>query len=1229
MDILITSTLDSAGFVSAQTQIKNLITQISALNKALAGMGASTATASKVLAQNNKQVQVLGNGYSNYLATMNKVSVQQKSLNTITKDATATAEKYRVANQGVSSSISPVIGQIGGMNTHIQASTGYFQKLNKQISEGGRGLTGIKSGIQGFVGGLKNISNTAASVGDVFGFYIGVIMLGAVKDLIFGFSILKDEAISTFSYLKMPQKEIEYAIDGITKTAARLPRVAVPELLDGWKKVRLSTKVTGDEMVRFSSTFGDTITLFKANGRTAEAAALALTDAMSGGANAFRRMREVSGSITKEALIGKGWSGAQEDVEGFFTALNLVYKEMGVEGISKKLESFADIMDYIGEMAGYAGMQLGDKLLVVIKPLALAFGELLSSPIGPWITGLGIAFMGLFGSILVGVPLLQSFGASWAVVGATITHVTEPITTRLKAFRAEITGTYGDLDKFAKTVGGKTAKMGTYSADAEYDKLKKAGAFKGMDGDMKQKWLDLRQRRGEKSGISLIRIDPATKEFTTKGAYELTDSLDKVEKKAGGTKKTLGAFFSSINPLTKTGRTGLLNFGKAGITALGDMLTFGFGLSNPIGWLLILGEVIAALAIVFVDWGRVIDLAGDAWARLGKFLAPARKYVTDLIEKGYKAIVAWKGWDDVGEYLKVVGNRLKVIFGFAWSGLVYIFTNLWSVLSKIGGWTWKGAKEIWDILPIKNYIGAMGQYNTKMDTLIEGIRKGKVDQALWNDTMKDSGNRMIWLLNPLNMFRISVAVLEGWLRKTIGDLNEFFATAEGTRYLDAMRIAWDNLKNALVNLVGALSDVAGAWLYLFDAISGDSAKGFWNNAKTVAGARDLLTEGGTGGPDYNTDFWTNLKTVLEAITTTIYALAWVINNVLVPAFRFGAAVIFTVVGFCQKVYLAFKMVYDAVMWVKDGISQMSTNIPLLWLFEGPLKAIICLLYGCSPGIIPGFIEVTNTIRWFVNVALALLQYFVPKALKLFVDFFNKVVDWWKKLPGRVAGALTSLGGQIWAKINDAYNYVVNRIHKFYDIGVKIKDQVVSGIKKAMGISSPSTVMADMGEAMGEGLLQGMSNWVDDNIQGIANYMSKTVGVVPKILSDIFSGFKYVFYYNSRQSITSTLQNLTGNCYDAATAFIQLANSMGITAQMYRTFVNGIPHRIVNLPQFGMWIDPSGILGTGIHSGTAPGSPAGMNFEVYIQDPVVKEEEDFDTIAGKTSRRIADMLRFGV
>ena len=152
---------------------------------------------------------------------------------------------------------------------------------------------------------------------------------------------------------------------------------------------------------------------------------------------------------------------------------------------------------------------------------------------------------------------------------------------------------------------------------------------------------------------------------------------------------------------------------------------------------------------------------------------------------------------------------------------------------------------------------------------------------------------------------------------------------------------------------------------------------------------------------------------------------------------------------------------------------------------------------------------------------------------------------------------------------------------------------------------------------------GMEQWVRNNASLFAKSLAKDANIAVKLLSDMFSNYKWVYYMNSLQSVGQTLATMTGNCYDAALAFQALANKMGISANLYNTFVNGIPHTVITLPGMGLWIDPSGIMGRGLKSG----SPAGAPIIVNQYGNTVKDEEDIETMAKESAKVLLRAVRF--
>ncbi len=1184
MDILITSTFTPTGFVQASKAISGLIGQVAGLNKALLGMGKGgmgvmvtpIQNMGKVAKETSGKINNLNYGYAGYLANINRANRAAEIFNKTQKTT----------------------------NISSIQSTDSLKGLNAQLLAGGRGFGGIITGAKGMVTNLRNIANTSASVGDVFGFYIGTVMLGAVKDLVFGFSTLKDEATSTFRYLGMPQHEIKAAFDGIAEAAARMPRVGIPELMDGWKKVRLSTRITGAEMVRFSGVFGDTITLFKANARTANDASLAIADAMAGGPGAFRRMYEISSAIKKERLMDLGWSGLNDDVTGFFTALEKVYGEMGITGISLKLESFGDIMDYVSDQAKVAGMKIGDGLLPVLKPLALALGQIIASPIGPWAVGAGIAFAGLFGTILVGVPLLQSLGASWTTVTSLMGGAVAPLTTRFRAFRFEQKALYGGMG----AVSGEFAKMNKDMSKADLDF--KRGIIRG------DKKMDFARKPGMKGFLvtpdpimgrgmhSAFRADAAGKMQRT-AVYQMNKDMTKFNQVAGGSKKTLGGFTRSVNIFGKAGRANIGSFAKSGASAASSMLTLGFGLSNPIGKIILLAGVVITLLALFLDWGRIMDMAGDAIKRIGDFLAPTRKAVTDFIETAYEAIAAWGGWKFIVDVINEVGKAIFWLAGLAVDGIKWVV----------------------EVTGIDETLEAVGNIDKRMEVLWPKIRDGTATTKELSDALGSTGDAFWWLLNPINLVNLALATNEGQMKRNRDAFEKWTETPEGLDAMVKLQEAYTDLDLAIMGVWAAFEDIWNSMLRLRDMFD-DVLRPLGELIDALLGIQDPAKDAGDtfGGTADKTSVF---KNKVDILIGALDFCTWVINNLVIPAIKL-----------LEMFLVGLGVVLFGIIWVIamfiHGILAICREIDNfvhmrwgeLWIVK-EFQKIIDLIFGKSPGIIPGLKLIVATFGWMVGPIMGAIRTIANVGGGLFMRFINDVVVWFQRLPGRIGLALRGVGGNIWIAVQDGYNYVMRRVGMFVGIGRAIKDAVVRGIRQAFGMRSPSRVMSGLGEGIGEGLLQGMTQWIHGNIRGISNYMKKEVGGIAVLLANMFSNFKWVYYWDSRQPVSTTLRTMTANCWDAAMAFLHLARNMGLVARLYRVFLGRLPHMIIDLPTVGMWIDPSGLMGRGLRAGRAPGLPAGAPVHVYMQNPTVREEPDFDRLAMTTSRRLMDVMRYNI
>lgn len=193
-------------------------------------------------------------------------------------------------------------------------------------------------------------------------------------------------------------------------------------------------------------------------------------------------------------------------------------------------------------------------------------------------------------------------------------------------------------------------------------------------------------------------------------------------------------------------------------------------------------------------------------------------------------------------------------------------------------------------------------------------------------------------------------------------------------------------------------------------------------------------------------------------------------------------------GFTHGLTVAWQ---DTVQWFKDlpGNIKKLNDKAEEWLHEAGAKVI----HGLWHGITTGF---DATVKFFKDLPSELLKHFtdagewlrspgltVIKGLgKGIADAFENVVTWFKNLPSNIGGFFKDVG--TWLK-DAGYNLVMGLIHGIENAAsaawhavTSFASGIVSGFKSAMGISSPSKVMA---EQVGKWIPAGIAQGVADNL----------------------------------------------------------------------------------------------------------------------------------------------------
>ncbi len=569
--------------------------------------------------------------------------------------------------------------------------------------------------------------------------------------------------------------------------------------------------------------------------------------------------------------------------------------------------------------------------------------------------------------------------------------------------------------------------------------------------------------------------------------------------------------------------------------------------------------------------------------------------------------------------LKGMGDTLSNLPGPVKSVMGFIITLAGGLATLLGGVV--GANAILGLLgtslggvgsALVGLLGSLGPVGWAILAII-GIVIGAI--AIWQTWSKE-------------IIALKDAIMSGDWGNAAGMIANSFNYV-GTGIMGALENAWNQIVNFFVNLPAMLGNAASAMYdigvnvmhWIVTGLMSLSGKLQETLTKMLADSAKGGGAGGKGGAGAAVG-----ENFIDGFFKWAKANAPKIASILGMVFMKAIPLLMQVIGQISLII---------ILWLgqaafKGGMQFF--NLLKWWFFQVPAMVAGALMNV----VIVAAAYFTQLVLTAVHAASTMLNNFINYVGQMpgyAAQIIGSVVAWFMGLPARIGAALTGIKDAIVQQLWNAYNGAMSMLNAFIDIGRQIKDKVIQGIMNAFGISSPSKETYTLGEAISQGLLEGMKNWVLDNWEKFIDPVKKKLGNGLDILVKTFGNFKWIYYMNSMQSVATTLSTMTGNCWDAAVAFISLASNMGIAAELYRTFVGSVPHMVVNLPQFGAWIDPSGILGRGLQKGTAPGSAAGgsgagMSPESTTTETIVSVNHTFDlenVPQGNDDKTIAKMV----
>jgi hypothetical protein len=1113
VDIQITSTFNPAGFVAAKEALATLNTTVS---KTATGM-------SKASGITKSAATAFGN-YANFA-----------------RGATSAVQECRTATVNLGNGMTM-------MGSSIKNANESMAMVSKSADEGGQAMVAMASkgesstskmgsamnGLKGYMGGL--IKQTI-SVGDIFGFYIGMMAVNAVYGLTIGMSKLRNEMETTFEYMGKSTKDTEKFSNDITLWAASQPKLSIAGVYQ-MARVQAMSGATLDQIDRWKQTWGDVQAigaslLDLSPEAAAERVGPAITEAVEG---RYKRLTTLTGITTtqfKKAAADMGISA--QDLQGNYdNTMKVLQSELVTKhlaGVAGKLTSFADAWDYMSQIIGAkSSMALGTSI-GSLAPVIKTLGDILLNIPGPMFL-LVEAFIALVGIILVGMPVIASLVSSMSILGAAF----EPISTRIDTLKMNWAN-YEEVG--GSVIAENTAIMESFAAmDSEMGALNAEGALTKNAASSLQAPMSTMEGKQVTRTVKWGADDaPMIRYFQTAdaGTSVLGTKLEGVGKDIENNTQGIGRFggttksqmsgatgvFSKMGGGLKGVGSGIMGI-VSGIGAMGKAMIM-FLLTDPIGWIILIIAAIVAIITITGSWGKVINWLKGIWAGLEKALGGVWKSIVAGSTATGSAIQTWKGWGVI----------------LAW------ITNAWNQLYAALKWVW-------------------GMYQPLINIKM-------------NPAFKDA------------VLQLSVA----WNTVKL-----------------SLKSAWTALQPALKELGAAFGELYTAIFPVSDAIN-----------KTANTSKK-------GAQGFNP-----MYTVIHLIVDVIKLFAWGMIHITIPAIKLMVPVI-------KAIIFVFKELILGLTWLIQGWRRLDQILKpvggAMVLLAGPFGYVILLVQtlwhwitGNSPGLVPAFLQLLAITSSVFPAIASIIGGAINAGIAVVMKFVGSVVAYFRSLPGNIYNALAAIKTEIIAQLQAAYDGAMSWVAKFVDIGTKIKDYVVNGIKSALGIKSPSKVTMGLGEEISKGLYQGMSNWVTKNAKDFTGAAAGGILDSLKQLDSAFQSFSYKFYYNSLQGVTQTLKTMSGNCSDAADAFMSMASNAGIATTKIHTMVNGIGHYVVGLPQFGIWTDPSGILGHGYRALGTGGIGGAPNIIVNQSGNNISSSVDSKQMANDTARRILQSVRFGI
>lgn len=291
----------------------------------------------------------------------------------------------------LSTALIKVGGAVNTIGTKAQTA---FTSFKTHLTSAKDKLTNLASGLSGVQGAIMSA--------------FAIVGVTSLKSFIIDSAIAREkvnavtkEVAGSEAAFKKANKSIKDAVAGTT--------LGYNNMATAVNNVALRFHVTGDAVSSLAGPMSKVGILAQAMGKSSEEAASIMEHAFDGLQDKWRSLKQIG--ITKEDLIGAGWSGAADDVEGYARALDKVLEK------NPQFKEFTQTFEYQWESFKMSikgvGTEIGMVLLPILKSLLSWFSDLTKQH--PWLLKvavvIGLIVLALASIATVILPIIMLINA--------------------------------------------------------------------------------------------------------------------------------------------------------------------------------------------------------------------------------------------------------------------------------------------------------------------------------------------------------------------------------------------------------------------------------------------------------------------------------------------------------------------------------------------------------------------------------------------------------------------------------------------------------------------------------------------------------------------------------------------------------------------------------------------------------------------------------------------------